>query len=1431
MAYDNRPNLSCQRFDQFSGDTLYLKGTNCIVGAYGTISSNTGYRISGMTFLSAGVGLNTTLIGCNASGGTAATAIGAGVKAMGTASTSIGCGSCTYGTGSISIGSESKTFCNYTAIVGCGNVSCSAGGNIFGGYGNIICSGNTNTTLIGVNNCIVEKDCYSNTVVVPDLAILTTPAGSGDVLSWNPSTKKIRLTTAITGATNGLTTDGTIVCLGGTLNGDTCINYDSGCICFTDTSGNNYASFRSDGTFICHYDGTKYSSDFRINCSCIELITENTNNTTCSTVVAESGVISLINYQNDIVRCTRFEMLGDLVSMYSLVNNSGDTGFAGIVYGHDYSANFNDCSLVNKGWVLSQISGGTSGGITGATNGLSVSGNNVTLGGALNGNTNIDLNNKTLIFSDAIVEFNSGSGFNHNVWSTAIQNDGKILVGGTFNSYSGVTANGIIRLNTNGSVDNTFNGGGGFNNEVHSIVVQNDNKILIGGIFTSYSGVTANRIIRLNTNGNIDNTFNSGTGFNTNVRSIAIQNDGKILVGGGFNSYSGVTANRIIRLNTNGGIDNTFSIGAGFNGASTYSIAIQNDGKILVGGDFTSYSGVTANYIIRLNTDGSIDNTFNSGTGFDTTVWSMAIQNDGKILIGGDFTSYSGVTANRIIRLNTDGSVDNTFSTGSGFNNSPLTIAIQNDGKILVGGNFLTYSGVTAINIIRLNTNGSIDNTFDTGTGFDSSQIPSIKIFNDGKILVGGGFITYNGETAQSIIKLNTDGSTSTIYLSMFNGGVIEYGDDYSANYTDRSLVDKEWVLNQISGFTTGGITGATNGIGTTGQNVCLGGSLTATETYLNLGTAAGSRRLTVGDGNYTTYLQVTKNADMSGYIETRAGNEGTGCVAGVYVGPTFIENCVYCGTGYRYLRYDCSGIRYTATPNTSLFGDNHLVTKKWVLDNVPITGATNGLGVCGKNVCLGGTLINNSCINLCSNTLSITNYARNFLIGLGLTWSFGIGQASSVLTYPDGRMNLAGQFQCYSGLSSSGMVQINYNGTIDTSFSVGSGFPINNWVSCTAFQPDGKLVAVGAFTQYSGVSRCRIVRLNTNGSIDYTLSPGGGSFNGAPDDVMIQTGDSKIIVVGGFTSYSGVTSPKIIRLNTNGSRDVTFNPGNGFNESGLGPSKAVLQSDGKIIVTGALNKYNEIARGHIVRICSNGSIDNTFTTGSGFNWYGSCVIQQSDGKYVVTGRFDTYSGITANYIVRLNSNGTYDPTFYSQGFTYTGSLGSYVTNGLAYQPYDGKILVSGGFTSYSGVSVSQIIRLNTDGSLDETFLATNKFDTEYINDIWVQPDKKIIVSGGFTSYDGRNYNGIMRLCCDGSADESIIDTTFDGYGVRMGNKSGTTVCFNYDCGDAMYKCTSWQYFGDPDTNGTWRYGVSGGSFIHQIRQTGVYVTKDTISP
>jgi len=363
--------------------------------------------------------------------------------------------------------------------------------------------------------------------------------------------------------------------------------------------------------------------------------------------------------------------------------------------------------------------------------------------------------------------FTYGTGFNAAVFGVGIQTDGKIISIGSFTSYRASSSNRIVRINDDGTKDTTFNvGGSGFNSGVISCAVQNDDKILVGNQSSgTYNGVAYNKFIRLNADGTIDTSFltNVGTGVNSTVWSFAIQNDGKILVGGSFTTYQGVSVGGIIRLNPDGTTDTTFltNIGTGTAGGGVYSIKIQSDGKILLGGQFTTFNGVSANKIVRLNSDGTIDTPFvtNIGSGFNARCNSIAVQSDGKIVCVGDFTTFNVVTsANRIVRFNSDGTLDNTFAYLTAFNNYVNWVEILSNGKIVCAGTFTSYQGTTANRIICLNSSGSIDATFlsDIGSGFNGS-VYTIALNANGKIFAGGsGFTTFNGFSANYIASISS---------------------------------------------------------------------------------------------------------------------------------------------------------------------------------------------------------------------------------------------------------------------------------------------------------------------------------------------------------------------------------------------------------------------------------------------------------------------------------------------------------------------------------------------------------------------------------------------------------------------------------------------------------------------------------------------------
>lgn len=358
--------------------------------------------------------------------------------------------------------------------------------------------------------------------------------------------------------------------------------------------------------------------------------------------------------------------------------------------------------------------------------------------------------------------FNIGTGFDSGVYATSIDSSGRTVAGGFFTSYDGSAQNRLVRINPNGSRDTSFNIGTGFNNTVYVNTTDSNGKVLVGGEYTTYNGLTQNRLIRLNSDGTKDTSFDVGTGFDSGIWALAVDSNGKVLVGGNFTSYNGSAQNYLIRLNSDGTKDTSFDIGSGFVGFTGAGIGLVNDividsnGKILIGGNFSSYRGVGSPYLIRLNSDGTVDSSFNIGSGFNGWVVSIKIDSSGKIVAGGNFEFFQGSSQNKIIRLNSDGTKDTSFNIGSGFGSGGgivYSINIDSSGKVLVGNNMPTYQGVFQPNLVRINTDGSRDTTFNTGTG-PSSVVFTTNIDSNGRYIIGGFFTSYNGTSQNYIARL-----------------------------------------------------------------------------------------------------------------------------------------------------------------------------------------------------------------------------------------------------------------------------------------------------------------------------------------------------------------------------------------------------------------------------------------------------------------------------------------------------------------------------------------------------------------------------------------------------------------------------------------------------------------------------------------------------
>jgi uncharacterized delta-60 repeat protein len=246
-----------------------------------------------------------------------------------------------------------------------------------------------------------------------------------------------------------------------------------------------------------------------------------------------------------------------------------------------------------------------------------------------------------------------------------------VLAGGCFTHVDGVERNSLVQLDPNGAVAEAYDPALQSNESVYALTLQPDGKVLVGGSFTTpvsdpesgweYS-VPSHLLVRLNTDGTRDTGFEVTAGFidpespftSSFVYTIAVQPDGGILAGGSFTAFKGARLTALARLHADGTLNNTFDAAIDGAGAYVRSILLQPDGRILIGGYFDTVDGVERHGIARLNADGSLDESVAQGPGADHVIASLALRPDGKLLLGGLFSSIHGVVCPRLARLHGD---------------------------------------------------------------------------------------------------------------------------------------------------------------------------------------------------------------------------------------------------------------------------------------------------------------------------------------------------------------------------------------------------------------------------------------------------------------------------------------------------------------------------------------------------------------------------------------------------------------------------------------------------------------------------------------------------------------------------------------------------------------------------------------------------------
>ena len=377
-----------------------------------------------------------------------------------------------------------------------------------------------------------------------------------------------------------------------------------------------------------------------------------------------------------------------------------------------------------------------------------------------------------------------------------------------------------------GSLDNTFGISGKtiisldtFTDQFNALAIQSDQKILFAGI--TLNGYTKSNfaLLRCKTNGSLDSTFGVEGKVSTFIEkgsqanSVAVQSDGKILVGGNSSWFI-----NLARYHSNGNIDSSFGTKgivitdvSDYYGEKCQSMAIQSDGKILIGGYGQHKTNDKPYFILaRYNSDGTLDNSFGTGgivIGIAGKGHSMALQSDGKILLGGAL-DYKF----KLARYNIDGTLDISFGTGGevittvGSSAEANALSIQSDGKILLGGYGYPSGIISGFALVRYNSDGSLDNSFGkdgiviTTIGSFSAISNAMKIQTNGKIVLAGYAFSSSSNYDVAIARYNSNG---ILDVGFGAGGTVitPIGAPYSYNSANALSIQKDGKI-VLGGFT-----------------------------------------------------------------------------------------------------------------------------------------------------------------------------------------------------------------------------------------------------------------------------------------------------------------------------------------------------------------------------------------------------------------------------------------------------------------------------------------------------------------------------------------------------------------------------------------------------------------------------------------------------
>lgn len=843
------------------------------------------------------------------------------------------------------------------------------------------------------------------------------------------------------------------------------------------------------------------------------------------------------------------------------------------------------------------------------------------------------------------------------------------------------------------------------NDAVFALAVQRDGKTVIGGAFTSVAGQPRSNLARLNADGTLDLDFSPQlTQFQGCVYALAVQANEQILVGGQL-SYK-----NLARLNPDGSIDSTFD--PIVFGDRVYRLVLQPDGKILLAGSFTSVNGQPRLNLARLNPDGTLDVTFNPVV--DGYVCGLALQHDLKIIVAGTFTVLAGQPCGGLGRLDAQGHFDPTFLNSR--YNSAHVIAVQSDGRILVCGSCVDEFGEPCGCLGRLLPNGELDSSFNTDPVVWAD---AMAVQTDGRIVISSYVELVPGLPEQVVWRLNADGSRDP----SFDFRADNYVHGLALQPDGKVIVGgrfKRFDGKPRSGIVRVGNTmPAKSGLSVNGTDVTWtveGAAPQATWVTFDVSTN-GVDWLPLGIGEPVpggwrlTGVSLPPEATVRalGFVAS-AYWQGSGWFASASAGPPLIGRQPAARTN------DFGSLATLAV----LAEGSPPLGYQWRKNDVSLQDHGHIRGAHSATLTLNGV----SGADQGDYTVVVSN---------------PYGSVTSVVAFLKVRDPVV-RIQPTDQLATQGQ-------TVSFAVEADGTAPVSLQWRKDGRDIPGQTGSVLTVTnvQWADSGEYEVTVSNVWGTVlsePAVLAFGAGAdafnpgANGSVHALAVELG-GKILVGGSFTTLGGQNRERIGRLNSDGSLDK------GFGASSDGTVYAIsVQGDGKIIVGGKFALVNGQPMSCIARLDANGTIDADFRPEAAGTVY--CLALQEDGRILIGGAFTNVCGTPQARIARLNPDGSLDATFKA-------SAGDDVF-AIAIDP-DGNVLVGGAFRTLCGQACQFLGRLTPNGDLDTTFRGNAD---DHVHALAVQSDGAVLVGGKFMHLNGRMRSKLGRFNADGALDDTF---------------------------------------------------------------------------